>query len=291
MRLNIPTPSVSGRQVASWGGRLLLFGLLTAATQIGGVVYVIAWPIYMWTSRHIRRPIFEKMANIACFLALYAGLTYWAMPPLAAYYGRVPLPTGDIHPHLKPHNPLIHWLNRHYVVPDLYQISVQIADKMAEKHGKKTIVAYLEAGFPLGQSFGVWPQQGHAEGRALDLRFYYKSKNQKPTDDSPSLYGYGVPVLPKAGEENQPEFCDRKGFAFYQGFYHLLTPQSARADFIFDTERTQDLIKFYLNDSHVKYVFLEPHLRQRLGFQQMTKIIRHDCDSQAYDDHCHIEIY
>src|SRR5262245_52560368 len=93
---------------------LLLFVALTLLTQVGGIAFAICWLV----SRFLPPvPAWRRAAiNIALFAGLYAVLSIFLVPPLAARGGRVPLPCSATPDRpFAAANPMFCWLNRHYV--------------------------------------------------------------------------------------------------------------------------------------------------------------------------------
>ena len=72
---------------------------------------------------------------------------------------------------------------------------------------------------------------------------------------------------------------------------HYIIPQWRKKDFIFNANQTHDLIRFFLADSHVNFVLIEPHLKKRLGFDASPKVRRAPCEAVRHDDHIHVAIY
>ena len=57
-----------------------------------------------------------------------------------------------------------------------------------------------------------------------------------------------------------------------------------------DEVHTKQLIRKIIRHKNVKKIFLEPHLKTRLGLQNESKIRFHGCHAVRHDDHIHIEI-
>jgi len=89
--------------------------LLTAFTQIGGLVYLAYKPLGLYLSRHLSGSL--KYLRIGAFILIYLIVSFTIVPPLAKQFGRVPLP--KINAQLTPATSLTWICNRHYVKPTL----------------------------------------------------------------------------------------------------------------------------------------------------------------------------
>ncbi len=87
---------------------------LTATTQIGGVVYILSHWLAKKHSARSSRPLRTYLALY--FSALYLISTYLVVPPLAAFFGRVPVAHSS---QIAPHTHLTVLLNPNYVGPGL----------------------------------------------------------------------------------------------------------------------------------------------------------------------------
>lgn len=270
----------------------LLCLILTIMTQIGGIILLACLPIFNLIQQHIHEKYGRYFLKISIFLIIYVVSTLYIVPPLASFWGRVPMPFGEENPYVKPLNFGTVLLNRHYVTAPLKAVTEGVAFKMSKKHGDSCIVQYLDCNFPFINGFRLFPHLSHNDGQKIDLSFQYlDSKTKKPTVERPSWTGYGVCEEPKAGEENQPEMCDEQGEWQYNFLRKYLTPQYRKSDFIFDAQQTQDLIRYFIADPHVNILLIEPHLKKRLGFEQTVKVRRPPCTAVRHDDHIHISIY
>lgn len=209
------------------------------------------------------------------------------VPVVAPKFGRVPLPireTGSLSP-LTVLTPL---LNRHYVRPELKQAAQEAALRMKGKF-PGTTVNYLDASFPFLNGFPLIPHLSHNDGKKLDLAFLYDEKQTgTDTNESPSLIGYGVCEDPLPGEVNTAEACSQKGYWQYS-FLTAVVPQSGKANFTFDSERTAALVNLLAYSQLVGKIFIEPHLKRRLGLSS-EKIRFHGCQAVHHDDHIHIQL-
>lgn len=264
---------------------ILVFIFLTILTQIGGLVFILSLSTDKWIHLIFKKKLVQATAKTAYFFFLYTVITFFIVPFIAKPLGRVPLPlSGDLQP--------LNWgtcfLNRHYVQPELKQLALDASAEMRAKFpGSK--LNYLDANFPFIDKFPLIPHLSHNDGKKLDLAFYYKdAKTNVFTNRNPSIIGYGVCEEPKSGEENKPEFCRQKGYWHYS-FLMKVIPQGNKHDFIFDAERTSELILILAGNPNVGKIFLEPHLKKRMNLTS-EKIRFHGCQAIRHDDHIHIQL-
>ncbi len=208
-------------------GFLLLFLLLTALTQIGGLV-LLAWLLLgRLVDAKMPAGLFKRVAKLAGFMVLYLVVTFGLVPPLARLFGRVPLPVrGTAYV-----APLTVWtclLNRHYVKPPLRQ-SLYAAARQLHAAFPGTQVAYLDANFPFLDGFPLWPHLSHNDGNKLDLAFCYRDvrTGERLSGRAPSPIGYGVYEDPAPGEPDTPTDCAARGYWQYS-LLGSLVPQSKK---------------------------------------------------------------
>jgi hypothetical protein len=266
---------------------LVLICLLTAVTQIGGVVLLLSLLTFGLIDKRLTNRWTRVTAKILSFAIFYVVFVFAIVPLTAKSFGRVPLPVFEDR-NLKPANIWTCLLNRNYVRPQLRDIAYKVAEGMSNKFPGTTI-NYLDANFPFINKFPLLPHLSHNDGKKLDLSFQYNdTKTGEMTNDVPSFIGYGICEEPKDGEENQPEDCDKKGY--WQ--YNLLrdnVPQTDKNKFTFDNKRTRELVNIFASQDGLAKIFIEPHLKTRL---QLTsgKIRFHGCQAVRHDDHIHVEL-
>ena len=61
-------------------------------------------------------------------------------------------------------------------------------------------------------------------------------------------------------------------------------------NYLMDTPATKRLLLKFIRQPQIKKIFLEPHLKQRLGLQKEKKIRFHGCRAVRHDDHIHIQL-
>lgn len=179
-------------------------------------------------------------------------------------------------------------LNRHYVRPELSKAAQVAAIQMNEKF-PGTSVQYLDANFPFLDGFPLIPHLSHNDGKKLDLAFFYDdSQTGKDTNDAPSFIGYGICEEPNPGEENTAELCDKQGHWQYS-FLTAIIPQSNKAYFSFENERTGALVNLLASQGSIGKIFIEPHIKSWLGLMS-RKIRFHGCQAVRHDDHIHVQL-
>ena len=266
--------------------KILLFILLTIITQIGGLVYLLTHASYPLLNK-FSNPFLRAALKPGAFLVFYAVATLFLVPVLARPFGRVPLPVME-EGNLAPLTFLTPLLNRHYVRPELRQIAQEVAGEINKKF-PGTTVNYLDANFPFLNGFPLIPHFSHKDGKKLDLAFFYDdSQTGKDTNEAPSLFGYGINEEPLPGEENTAALCVKEGYWQYS-FLTAIIPQSDKALFSFDRERTRALVTLLADQASVGKIFIEPHLKKRLGLSS-EKIRFHGCQVVRHDDHIHLQL-
>lgn len=258
----------------AWGAAFLF---LAAVTQIGAVVLFMAIPAWRYAERLLRpeTPIRLMALRSGLFLALYAAVSAFAVPPLAAMAGRTPLPCGvlDRTP-LGPTTILTCVLNRHYAAIGIDGV-LRRAARSLSIHAPGARIGYLDAGFPFFDVFPMLPHLSHRSGRAVDLSFVYVGA-------TPSLLGYWGYVQPRPGE---PRPCSGKR-SWLRWDMDWLQPVLANGRL--DESGTATLIRTLAGSPHVTRMFLEPHLKTRLSLDH-RKIRFQGCRAARHDDHLHVE--
>jgi hypothetical protein len=261
-----------------------LFIVLTALTQIGGVVYlaVAAATRRLHRTRALGRGRRALLVTVVS-VGLYAVLTWAAVPPLAAAFGRVRLPCGadgDV--------AAASWLtcalNRGFVTPTTRAFVGQLGSEMARQFPGSQVTT-LEGGFPFIKGFPLPPHLSHRDGRKVDLAFFYRRADTGApiAHGSPSRLGYFVyePPLPS---EITP--CAGRWTPLRWDFSWF---QPAHPAWRLDDARTAAMIAWLKDQAQVTRLFIEPHLAQRLGVAG-DKVRFQGCHAARHDDHIHLEI-
>ena len=270
--------------------RLLIVGLLTLFTQVGGVIYLLCLPLF-----HVIKKFTsgwkKGFAQWSCFVVIYSLFTFLIVPPLAKWQsGRVPMPIWN-HPNLKPHNFFYYcFLNHHYVRPTLKSAAENVANVLAKKY-PGTVLCYLDANFPFFNGYPLEPHFSHRDGKKLDISLHWiKSKTGQPMFGNPSFYGYGACASPLPGEYDTANHCGNDGNWFRRVetigaelFYNT-------NNFELDSERTREMIRLFAEQKTVGKILLEPHLKTRLNLTQYGKIRFQGCKAARHDAHIHVQL-
>jgi hypothetical protein len=266
--------------------RTILFFLLTVLTQIGGLIYLLSLFTHKFIDKKFKNAFLKATIKFSSFLALYLVFTLLIVPMIAKPFGRVALPLTESN-NLRPLNLLTCLLNRHYVRPALREATIEVASQMNKKH-PGTIINYLDANFPFMNGFPLVPHLSHNDGKKLDLAFLYREKSGNESNDAPSFIGYGISEEPRDSEKNTAQFCSENGYWQYS-FMKSIIPQGRKDNFKFDSERTKDLVNLYASNPSIEKIFIEPHLKTRLGLTS-DKIRFHGCQAVRHDDHVHVQL-
>lgn len=268
--------------------KILLVIILTVLTQVGGVVLLLSMALHRLINAGFILHWQRIVAKVLLFTGLYLVATFTLVPTLAGVTGRVRMPlTG--HHYVKPVNILTCLLNRNYVRPQLRDVIYDAASGMHQRDTTFTL-CYLDACFPFGNSFPLFPHLSHNDGKKIDLAFVYRSATDNMlTNSSPSFIGYGISEGPQPGEEDRPAFCKSCGYVQY-GLLNRLVPQQNHPHYLFDKTLTALLVKQLVTDTRIGKLFIEPHLKQRLGLEQYDKIRFQGCHSVRHDDHIHVQL-
>ncbi|TAE50053.1 MAG: hypothetical protein EAZ89_12890 [Bacteroidetes bacterium] len=266
---------------------LLLVVLLTILTQVGGIVYAIS----LLGHGYIRRKFLHRWQRILAqglsFSALYLLFALFLVPAIAKPLGRVPLPLTATR-YVKPAHLWTCLLNRHYVKPELREITFAVAEEMQKKY-PGTFVKYLDANFPFIDKFPLPPHLSHIDGKKLDLSFQYRDhKTGEISPGVPSWLGYGICEEPRPGEENRPEACAEKGYWQYNLLRRII-PQGSKKRYLFDEAGTRAMVQAFVSKNGVRRILIEPHLKARLGLTS-AKVRFHGCQAVRHDDHIHVEL-
>ncbi len=269
---------------------LLIIGLLTLFTQIGGVLWLIHIPLHKRLARVFNKTWKITIARLLSFCSFYLFFTLWIVPPLAKWQcGRVPLPVWS-NPKLRPHNVFYYaLLNHHYVRPALKRSVEDIAEKLSKKY-PGSVLCYLDANFPFIDGYPLEPHFTHRDGKKLDIALYWKNvESGAIIFGTPSILGYGAAAEPKSGEVNYDEKCRKQG-NWYRNHERDYLGHFDKSKYVFDETISREMIKLFAEDSSVKSILLEPHLKTRLGLEKYTKIRFQGCRAARHDDHIHIQL-
>jgi hypothetical protein len=143
--------------------------------------------------------------------------------------------------------------------------------------------------FRFFNGFPLFPHLSHNDGKKLDISFcYIESKTGERTNKGPSFIGYGICEDALPGEKNSTVFCESNGYWQY-GLLRKITPQGNKSNFLFDSTRTKALVSLFAAQKSISKIFIEPHLKTRLGLTT-EKIRFHGCQAVRHDDHLHVQL-
>jgi hypothetical protein len=263
------------------------FFILTIITQIGGLVFLISILTFVYINRKVGNGLVKIAIKGLSFVTLYLIFTFIIVPSIAKQFGRVPLPIFETQ-NLKPANILTCLLNRNYVKPELRNIALGVSLNLNKKY-PDTKVNYLDANFPFIDHFPLLPHLSHNDGKKLDLSFQYRNTdNGKITTKVPSFIGYGICEEPRKGEENTADYCSQQGYWQYSLLRNTI-PQNNKGKFEFDEALTKELVQSFSSYDGIGKIFIEPHLKTRLGLTN-SKIVFHGCHAVRHDDHIHVQL-
>jgi hypothetical protein len=222
---------------------------------------------------------FSALALAAC-TAPAAAAPEKPKPALAS--GLVALPCGSSET-LKPHWSFYCSAGRHYVTTSARMRLMRVADRLSRRY-PETSVRYLEASWALGKR-PMPPHLSHGDGRQIDLALFYLDHDGNPLDRPPTRTGYGAyePPLRKADRA-----CtgSHTRLAAYGG----ADPPPDRT-WRLDEVRTAALVRALSDDPKVRRIFIEPHLKHRLGFADDPKVRFAGCRAARHDDHIHVDFF
>jgi hypothetical protein len=219
-------------------------------------------------------------------LLMYLFFTAILVPLLAPVFGRVSLPVfTSANAPVKPVSLFTCLMNRHYVQEELGRILEEISLDL----GKEVQIVYLDANFPFINGFPLLPHKSHDDGKKVDIAFIYTSLEGDILNKGKGFLGYGVIEYPKSNEFDQAAACHSKGYWQYS-LLEKVAFQRSSPKYTFSNAHNRQLIRLLTTDNRVGKIFIEPHLKQRLGLGKYDKIRFHGCAAVRHDDHIHIQL-
>lgn len=168
--------------------------------------------------------------------------------------------------------------HRHFVTPAVRASLVAAATAVAAKY-PGAVVRYMEASWPSGKK-PMPPHLSHGDGREVDLAVFYEIPDGKDLANAPTRSGYGGYEPPRS--ERERVCVGMKG-------HHANPDPPASRGWRLDAARTTELTRRLAADKRVRRIFLEPHLKARLGFGREAKIRFAGCHAARHDDHLHVD--
>lgn len=236
--------------------------ILTLLTQIGGLAWLIGLA-FKW--------------RLSVFAAAYLLLSISAVF-LAPLFGRVPLVCASDGPLM-----VQSWsycvLNRNYVTPELRSTLEDLAGAVDRAYpGTETLV--LDAGFPFWNGFPLFPHLSHNDGEKADIAFYYQDRKGK------YLPGRTRSPIGYFAFEPGPTECPDNIMSLRWDLNWL---QPVWLNWPIEPERTRAALIWLTKDPRIGKVFIEPHLKVRLGLSD-PKLRFQGCRAARHDDHIHIQL-
>lgn len=268
-----------------------LFLFLTIITQVGGLIYLLFLPINQQLKKRIQHTGWRKrVIHFSAFFTFYLFISLLIVPSLAKQFGRVPLPlfaTKEIP--VQPRHYFYVLANRHYIKPELKRVVFDVTKDFTKKYPKAKIL-YLDACFPFVDGMPLLPHLSHSDGKKLDICFIYKDKSTAEIiSKTPTWIGYGSCESPRPNEFSQPEVCKKAGY-FQYGALKRLTPTLGKSKLEFDEKANRELVRYFVKHPSIGKIFIEPHLKTRLGLSNYNKIRFHGCRAVRHDDHIHVQL-
>jgi hypothetical protein len=254
---------------------LIVIVFLTIITQVGGVIYGLS--VFFFRNKSIRK-------QFLAFTIIYLLFTFLIVPVVAPVFGREKIKESFC---LEAKSVFYKFTNRNYVTPELNFSLTTLSNELVRKN-KNLKLIYLDANFPFFNGFPLLPHLSHNDGKKIDISLVYEDSDGKLTNKKPSVSGYGVYSGPTKREYNQPEVCRKKGKWQYD-FPKYLTLGTVNKDLKFSNKWNRILIELILKNDKVGKLFVEPHLKSRLGFNN-KKIRFHGCQAVRHDDHIHFQL-
>jgi len=255
---------------------IIIFGLLTILTQIGGIVYLLS----LYFNKLLKRDF--KFKSLLTFLGLYLISTLLIVPLIAPIFGREKVQHTE---KIRPTNYMTVLLNRNYVRPQLNKLLKATTSDLKDSNIQ---INYLDANFPFINKFPLLPHLSHNDGKKLDISLVYENADGEIINKQKSVSGYGVFEDPRPNEYNQIDKCLIMGY-FQYDYPKYVTFGSINDELKFSAKGSKRLIRSILKNKSLGKLFIEPHLKQRLGLSN-SKIRYHGCRAVRHDDHIHIQL-
>lgn len=172
---------------------------------------------------------------------------------------------------------------KHYVTPAARTVLLRVAETLRRDH-PGAVVRYMEASWPSGVR-PMPPHLSHGDGRQIDLVLFYEDRRGRPLPRPAKPYGRHAPGY---GAFEPPR---REATRVCRGAntpHDQPDPPRSRP-WRLDDARTADLVRRLSADPQVRRIFIEPHLKQRLGFANDPKVRFAGCQAARHDDHIHVD--
>ena len=199
--------------------------------------------------------------------------------PATSPVGLVPLPCTDTGPLRS-----AHWRycdrDRNFVTARARRSLIAVAEGIARGR-PGYVLRYMEASWPSGVR-PMPPHLSHGDGREVDLALFYVDRAGRPLPRPPTRDGY------RAYEPPRRE-ADRVCTGAHTP--HDAPDPPAGRSWRLDEAATADLVRRLSADPAVRRIFIEPHLKQSLGFAGDPKVRFAGCAAARHDDHIHVDFW
>lgn len=202
--------------------------------------------------------------------------------PVLVAKGLVPLPCADAGP-LRPHSGAYCLIQRHYVRAGPREALMRMATRMQARF-PGTAVRYMEASWPLGKR-PMPPHLSHGDGRQIDLALFYVGRTGRPLARPPTRSGYNAFEPPRTEGERRCVGREKR-----RGANDAPDPAPDRR-WRLDGARSTAMVRMLAADPHVRRIFIEPHLKRRLGLSKLSKVRFAGCRAARHDDHIHVDFF
>jgi hypothetical protein len=278
------------RRLILLSGAGFLFVVLTALTQLGGVIFLASLALAWFLRRTGSTKAMAVFVGIVLFLAGVPLANLFIAPALATLSGRVALPCEMSAG--KPYAALSRVycaLGRNYVRPEV-QAMLEAMGRDLGRDDPGLVVATLDANFPVLDGFPLPPHLSHDDGRRIDLAYFYTDAAGNPLSlAAPSILGYwGFEEPPTPADAACTDKTRWLTFHWDMNWFQVFV----RKDLRLDEERTAAMLRWLVEkgpEHGVTKILLEPHMVKRLGVT--SPLIRFQgCRAARHDDHIHVEV-
>lgn len=271
-------------------GIILLFVLLTALSQVGGIILLLWLLSYQFFKKRFKNAWIRRGVHVGGFVVFYLFFMFVIIPPLARIQDRVPLPMSKSGALV----PVTYWtaiFGRNYIKSEGRAKLETIAEDFIKKHPELK-VKYMDCNYPFRINItgkkNVWILEGllpHIthDGTKADIALVYNDINGQASNLTPTAFGYGSSVDPLPTETCTPCACENKGYWQYSFMYKNLPS----TEYPLNIRVSAELIRIFDRNLTDK-IFLEKHLQQR--FDLHGNYAQAGCHSVRHDDHFHITL-
>ncbi len=271
-------------------GIILLFVILTALSQVGGIILLLWLLLYQFFKKRFKNAWVRRGVHAGGFVVFYLFFMFVIVPPLARIQDRVPLPMSKSGALV----PVTYWtaiFGRNYIKSEGRAKLETIAEAYVKKYPDLK-VKYMDCNYPFRINItgkkNVWILEGllpHIthDGTKADIALVYNNINGQSSNLTPTAFGYGSSVDPLPTETCTPCACENSGYWQYSFMYRHLP----RTEYPSNIKVSADLIRIF--DRHLTdKIFLEKHLQQR--FNLHGNYAQAGCHSVRHDDHFHVTL-